>query len=317
MTRIFKLVITLALALCSTTFFAQIEIDDCVGGFYFDNETPPFEFLYIDSINNPQNSWQIGIPEKDNISLPYTPYISIVTDTMLPYPTNDTSTFIVSTCHFYSGGFLPYVTVSDWKLYYYMDTDSLNDFGLIEVSIDEGNTWWDLYSAGFHQGDTILTGNTGGLAVLWFDPTFYPSQDFYNHMMDLSDAWTIPIETMWIKFTFISDDNAEEKMGWVIEKLDGGQGIFSSVDNIKTIFFTVKTFPNPANNIINLQIENENLADYDIQFFTNTGQVVFQTSIQYNNQREIDVSHFSKGIYHYVVTKLDDQKKGFGKLIIQ
>lgn len=148
MTRFFTLVITLTLALCSINLFAQIEIYECVGDFYFDNETPPFEYLYIDSVNNPQNIWQIGIPEKDNIPLPYSPNVSIVTDTMLPYPTNDTSSFIVAVCHYSQYGFAPYVAVSNWELNYYIDSDSLNDFGMIEISVDQGNTWWDLLSAG-------------------------------------------------------------------------------------------------------------------------------------------------------------------------
>ena len=134
-------------------------------------------------------------------------------------------------------------------------------------------------------------------------------------MIDISNSFAIPIDTMWIKFTFISDENPDEKMGWVIESLTSYQGLFSSVDDISTNSFAVKTFPNPANNIINLQIEKEDLENYDAQFFTVTGQLIYQTSIQKDYQKEIDVLNFLKGIYHYVVTKVDDQQKGFGKII--
>jgi hypothetical protein len=317
MNKNFTLIITLALALCSINLLAQIEIDTCVTDFYFDNEDPPYEFIYIDSLNNPQNIWQIGVPEKDNISLPYTPYVSIVTDTMLPYPTNDTSSFIVAVCHYSQYGFMPTFTVSNWELDYYIDSDSLNDYGMIEISIDQGNTWWELLSAGWPHGDTIFTGNLGRQGTLKFDPTFVPYPDFENHMIDISNSFTTPIDTMWIKFTFISDGNPEEKMGWVIESLTSSQGLYSSVEDIRANSFAVHTFPNPANNILNLQIEKEDLDDYDIRFFNTTGKLIYQTSIQNDYQKEIDVSSFPKGIYHYVVTKLDDQQKGFGKLIIQ
>lgn len=315
MIRNFTLLITLTLVVCTTTISAQIEIDECVGGFYFDNEIPPFEYLYIDSINNPQNIWQIGVPEKDNISLPYTPYVSIVTDTMLPYPANDTSSFIVAVCHFSQYGFAPYVAVSNWELNYYLDSDTLNDFGIIEISVDQGGTWWDILTAGWTYGDTVLTGSLGRKATIKFDPTFAPKEDFENYLVDITNNFAISIDTMWIKFTFISDEIPEEKMGWVIESLTSSQGLFSSVDDIKANSFRIKTFPNPANNIINLQIENEDIADYDIQFFTPTGQLIYQTSIQNDHQKEIDVSNFPKGIYHYVVTNLDNQQRGFGKII--
>lgn len=317
MNKIFTLVITLALALCTVNLFSQIEIDSCVESFYFPDANTTYDFLYIDSLNNPQNIWQIGMPEKTNIPLPYSPfpYPSMVTDTMLPYPTNDTSSFIVSVCHFFQGGFLPYVTVSNWELIYYMDSDSLNDFGKIEVSVDQGNTWWNLQSAGLTYGDTILTGNTGGLVTMKFDPTFDPTPDFYNHLITVSANMTIPIETMWIKFTFTSDENPEEKMGWVIQSLFSSQGLFSSVEDIRANSFAVKTFPNPANDLINLKIENEASNNYDVQFFNTAGQLILQTSIQNGYQKEIDISNFPQGIYHYIVTKFDVQYRGFGKII--
>ena len=78
----------------------------------------------------------------------------------------------------------------------------------------------------------------------------------------------------------------------------------------------LKIFPNPATNFLFLQIENDEMDDYDVQFFTTTGQLIYQTSIQNNNQKEIDISNFPKGIYHYLVTNLDSRQRGFGKLII-
>ena len=65
----------------------------------------------------------------------------------------------------------------------------------------------------------------------------------------------------------------------------------------------------------NVKIENEEIGNYDVQFFSTTGQLILQTSIQNNNQKEIDVSNFPNGIYHYIVTKLENQQKGYGKII--
>lgn len=313
MTRFFTFVFTLFF---SINLFAQIELDSCVGGFNFYDETLPLKYLYLDSVNNAQNIWQIGTPEKDNILLPFTPSRSIVTDTMFSYPTNDTSSFIIAVCHYYQGGFLPYLTVSNWELNYYMDSDEGNDFGKIEVSVDNGDTWWNLNEAGWISGDTILSGNTGGLAKMRFDPTFDPTPTFYDHMMTVSNNMTIPIESMWIRFTFISDNIAENKMGWIIESLNSGQGLFSSVNDIKRNSIGINIFPNPTSGLARLEIQNKELNNYSIQLFSSTGALVHQTSIENGFQKELNLLGLPQGIYHFMVTNQENLKKGFGKVVI-
>src|SRR5680860_1850189 len=58
------------------------------------------ERVYIDTAGG--NSWSIGAPDKTVFTSAYSPSNVIVTDTLDPYPMNDTSSFIIK--HLASGG---------------------------------------------------------------------------------------------------------------------------------------------------------------------------------------------------------------------
>lgn len=77
----------------------------------------------------------------------------------------------------------------------------------------------------------------------------------------------------------------------------------------------IEVFPNPATDFLFVEIENKAFYHFDLQFFTTTGQLIYQTSIQNNTPKKIDISHFPSGIFHYVITNLDNRQKGFGKII--
>jgi hypothetical protein len=108
--------------------------------FTFEDTTHHGRF-FIDSISNPDNSWQICPPQKNVFSEAQLSTNAIVTDTINPYPINDTSDFTV--IHKVN------LALSDEQImalsgYYKVDSDSLKDFGLIEYSPDNGITWLDM-----------------------------------------------------------------------------------------------------------------------------------------------------------------------------
>ena len=59
--------------------------------FFFDD--PQLEdYIFIDTINNPNNIWQIGLSQKTFLS---SSDVVMITDTLNSYPANDTSSFIL------------------------------------------------------------------------------------------------------------------------------------------------------------------------------------------------------------------------------
>ncbi|GAH19218.1 unnamed protein product, partial [marine sediment metagenome] len=95
--------------------------------------------LTIDSITNPNNIWQIGKPQKPIFYSAHSSPNVIATDTVNPYPPNDTSAFIVSNNAAMGGFQFPHTALL--AVYYKVNSDSLKDYGLIEFSPDNGSTW--------------------------------------------------------------------------------------------------------------------------------------------------------------------------------
>lgn len=316
MNKFFTIVISLFF---STSFFAQISLDTCVlVGAIFNPLSQPEPKIFIDSVNNPSNIWQVGIPEKDNINLPFTPDLSIVTDTMLPYPTNDTSSFIIPVCHYF-GQLYPGTTGTEFEIDYYMDSDSLNDFGKIEVSLDSGQVWWDYETTfGFDQigpSETILTGNSGGKKTMVIDPMSGDGTlEFLTYADSLHNNGTI--KQLLIKFSFISDNTPDNKMGWLISKITQIQYLFSSTEDISNQLFQTSVFPNPATSTIQLQIESKSNDDYHLQIFSTTGQLIHSEFLENKNQTTIDISRFPQGLYHYAVSNLEKNQWSTGKIVV-
>lgn len=88
-------------------------------------------------------------------------------------------------------------------------------------------------------------------------------------------------------------------------------------DEINNVNNSFVLSPNPANNSLNISINNSGFADnyYDISLVNITGQVIFEKSQIINSQYTIDVSQISKGIYTIRIKNKKIQK--FEKVIIQ
>ena len=140
-------------------------------GFFLDFENPYSveHVLTIDTISNPNNSWQIGIPNKEFLSDAFSPMNVIITDTINPYPVNDTSAFTI--WHVADEGFVEPHS-ADLQGYYKVNSDSLRDFGRIDFSPDNGNLWVDLindtiYPPPMWRSDIpVLTGTSNCILFL-------------------------------------------------------------------------------------------------------------------------------------------------------
>ena len=107
---------------------------------FFDFEDPSnVEHLWIDTVSNPNNLWQVGQPQKTIFTSAFGGNNVIVTDTINSYTVNDTSSFIIY--HTVQSGLLGTGDEATIQGVYWSDSDSLNDFWKIEFSPDNGATW--------------------------------------------------------------------------------------------------------------------------------------------------------------------------------
>jgi len=205
-----------------------------------------FDRIFIDTNANPNNIWQIGTPSKILFNSAFSPNHVILTDSIGSYPTNDTSSFIIRHERWHS------VTVGANTLllldfYFKMDADSLTDFGRIEVSQDNGDTWFDVMTL-----DTLIP-------LTWLEPkpVLTGTQTSWTHFsLDLRGftAFFGYSDTLLYKFTFISDDIQTNKEGWMIDDFlfeDIWMGIEGQSNNR-----LISILPNPASRFIKIEKEN-------------------------------------------------------------
>ncbi len=285
-----KILLLMSLTLTVATSFGQsywnINFEDT---YYLDR-------VWIDTVSNPNNTWQIGTPDKIIFNSAHSPTHAIVTDTLHPYPVNDTSSFIITHIRAPLGGGN---TVLLLDFYFQMNTDTLTDHGIIEASIDHGITWINLmtedstYQLWWIEPKPILSGNTIG----WTH--FSLNLAALTYVFGYSD-------TLLYRFTFVSDGIQTNKEGWIIDDFtfnDYWEGIQEIQNND-----LISIFPNPTSD--GLTIHGTNASSTQIvHVFKNTGQLVYNNS-NFQGER-IDTRQLSNGIYllKYSDTKYFSIKK--------
>ncbi len=219
----------LSLLFISILSFSQKNIGD-----EYSVDTITFEdtCLYLKIDTSATNIWQVGEPYKtffhESFSLPN----AIVTDTLNNYPINNYSYFdlIID-----ENSFLWGLDQMCFEFKHKIDTDTLKDGGYITISYDKGVTWYniiedttqnyqvspvDLYFDMLNQNtylmdDTLYNGEFGFSGKLdWtttrFSWTYIPCKNKQNRNV---------LDTILIRFNFISDDINSNKEGWMIDNI--------------------------------------------------------------------------------------------------
>ena len=263
------------------------------------------KFVTIDTVSNPNNSWQVGAPKKeflsDALSLPNV----IITDTINPYPVNDSSVFIIS--HEASYGFTLKHS-AELGGYYKVDTDSLNDFGKIEFSPDNGNLWVDLLHDTIYPfpswttNKPVLTGTSD-----WTE--FLVNLAHMGFQFDYGD-------TVLFRFTFISDDIENNRDGLMFDNLafyDYTESIFSSNTND----FDSRVFPNPGNQMITIEFDNNHFQEVSLNIFDVTGKLMYDKNNIKTYKIELDISKYTPGIYLYRICVHESNSESQGKFVVR
>jgi len=262
------------------------------------------DFVVIDT-TQPNNIWQIGKPNKLGFdSAFYSPY-AIVTDSINLYPTNNLSSFQIKVKAPYKS--FCWSAVSLGFLHKY-DTDSLQAGGYIDISYDGGLHWKNIINDSaehmivdksnfYNKYDTILN----GVAVFSGKSNGWVSSNFYWYR---EDSIAILVDSMLVRFNFISSSIAYKKNGWIIDNLSIEVGSFCGVgvNDIAEIKETVKVYPNPVFDISTLAFSNFTENNYQLNIYNINGILV--KNIRNLSQRSIQIrqSDYPKGMYFYKIT---------------
>jgi len=252
--------------------------------------------------NTSNNLWQIGSPQKILFDSAYSGKNAIMTDTILDYPPNDTSSFIYIIRN-------PYTQTCEtcMEFWHKYDMDSLGDKGIIRASYDGGNSWLLLK-------DTFNVTPWGSFFNWQYD--FHSSNGSYTaHKLITSGRsdgwikssicwqWFIPVkkdtiismpDSLMIRFTFISDSTIKNKEGWMIDNIVTSSAAPQNCSGIEenSIRENVFVYPNPATE--KLTIESFQKSTIDI--FNIQGQIILRQQLQ-QDKTDIDISGLAKGVY--------------------
>jgi len=301
----YLLLTLLTVNILSNNIFAQFS---CYIDFSSPTACPNIKY-YRDTINNPNNIWRIGAPHKPYFAGNPTVPIALMTDTINPYPINDTSYFCVKIWNHGLTGGLGYYS-SFYILYSYkVDSDSLHDYGFIEFSPDNGQTWYFLNDS-LHYGcwDSPVAGYWypfEGHHFGWRENSLINFGNFCDHnILNVAD-------TIMLRFGFISDSIFDNKEGLMIENInfDISVGLKELDNNIK-----IKILPNPANSYFTIETIDEN-KDYEIIIINNLGQIILKTQIS-QRINNISTDYLKNELYFVIITDKKTGQKYFTKIQI-
>jgi len=221
------------------------------------------------------------------------------------------------------------------RFYHWYDTEAGADGGLLEVSKDGGTIWEQTGSAMFrHEYPRAL--QYGTLVVPFLSAFSGQSnaggEDFVATYVDMSDYLG---EDILFRFRFASDDNTSG-IGWFIDDVtlmdmrnyegvacvstDQGDNNCTSVEERgtavnpeetvgnKNLFKTnmeVNVFPNPAQDILNIQVLNDKSADASVRILTVDGKEMMDKSFRVVDGLQtmsVNVARLPAGMYFVKVS---------------
>lgn len=285
--------------------FGQLPCDNPFLYINFD-DTNCLGHLSIDKISNPNNLWQIGSIVKPALDSAICHTRVIVTDTALPYAVNDTSVFLIRSL--VTEGF--YYGLRIFQGNYYVQTDSLNDYGKIEFSPDLGLTWLDMlddttFGASINWWERpVLTGHTG------------TCKHFSAVLGDLASQLNLQLgDTVLYRFTFISDSIYDNLPGIMYDNFH----FTDFVEGISEIRFKpIKSiiYPNPGSVNFTVEFENPFSESFELSIYDINSKLLLKMDNNTDNKISFKAGSLKPGLYIYKLTNINARKRSWGKFII-
>ncbi|MCB9065120.1 MAG: T9SS type A sorting domain-containing protein [Chitinophagales bacterium] len=258
----------------------------------FEYPRDKFSDRFIFDTTHHNNSWQIGRPQKSIFDSAYSKPNAIVTDTVNPYPTNDTSVFVVKCVKD-----LQHRAVLGFGFHYRLHIDS-GDYGKVEVSGDGGVNWIDIvddYTTYDFQwlgidGKPQFDKTTNGWKELKVDMSKWGLHDTSSHKYPSY----VTADTFLIRVTFISDSiPTTYRNGWIIDDFFY-EDWYESVETISNNNL-ISIYPNPAQDHIYIRANYTYYTKPVVSIYNQSGQEVLQeTNVSTDGYLNIDLPN---GIY--------------------
>lgn len=264
---------------------------------YFDGaDTLAYQAIMIEIDSG--SVWQIGPPDKEvHFKSASTIPNVIVTDTINPYPVNDTSSFRISILNEWGNwGIL----AMEWNQK--LDLDSLSDWGVVEFSLDNGASWMNAF-------DNPYVYNFYGYNPMNVD--YMPSG--YQGFTDQDTLWKniwLCFDLSWMsqvndsvdfRYTIISDSVQTKKEGWMIDNMLAHYTWVHTLPEIKQDEY-MKVFPNPTDGRVYIKAKKQNgfhiIETMDLM--DESGRVV-ESWRNVPTQFFIDLDNHPNGLYHLKV----------------
>lgn len=228
--------------------------------YYFDGQDSVCNQLYYNSEEvcwemdtSSTNIWQIGRPQKVVFDSAATYPNALVTDTLNPYPPNNSSVFKLVVKVDPNAPFGAILAIQ-WKQKIDMDTG--NDGGMIEFSYDGGQTWENAFNSpyvynfyGFDPSNVHLLPN-GQSGFSGQDTSWRDIWLCYNI------SWFMTVDSIIVRYTFTSDSIDNNRDGWMIDNLSVHYTLLHTINkdpSEQTKYLNV--FPNPTEDKLNIEVK--------------------------------------------------------------
>lgn len=235
----------------------------CTSLISFDHPDTLYQLaIEIDTLNYPNNKWQIGKPQKTIFNTAAYGTNAILTDTLNTYPPNDTSVFTLRVPELIPDPYPFYIPVYRLKFRYLLDIDSTTT-AKFEISVDSGATWyntadsfpigygWDMPKPDFTISDTI-----------WKDVNLYLS----SHLTT---------DTVLLRFTLQSDTATTYRDGWMIDEIEIRYNCESSVPSANNPDL-IALYPNPTEGNIYLHNPAAHRQDAAVYIYDLQGRELYR-----------------------------------------
>ena len=274
----------------------------------FDFETIEYKnFITLDS----SLVWQVGEPSKSYLDTAFSGAKVIMTDTLNPYPANTKDCFylIIDPIKYLWFGY----TICELEFQHKTDCDTITEGGYIEVSYDKGKKWKNIiydsihfeiddwtftYSENFYEkDDTLETGMPAfsGNHLAW---------QYSKFMWGTGGVKKNSIDTVLIRFCFLSDSIQTNKDGWMIDDIKITVITPSNI-NKNNHYTGIRVIPNPVKDISLIDLSHINTPERII-VYSSTGLKVIDDYLD-APEYQISRSDLSPGIYFIRVITEDEK----------
>lgn len=279
-----------------TTSFAQFGY----GFINFEDASELYKIVIDTSISD--NIWQIGEPDKPFFYAAHSTPNAIATDTLYSYPANNLSVFYYKT----RGDYEIYSHGCQLDFWYKMDSDTLTDFGKVEISIDDGLTWenmledWNSWWIADSLNHVIMTQSTTDDTVVFTGH----SNGWYKFHGNVT-LNGIEYDSIIFRFTFQSTSPSSERDGWMIDDIEF-QTWWESIDELGN---SDLIYPNPVEDQLGIYTTGR-VDSYEI--LNSRGQIMKKGDIL--GSSSIHVSDLLAGLYIFKI-RFENNRIKYGKFI--